>query len=183
MLLSDFSAMNRERCERWHPAGLNSWSMSDWAVALLWEVGEVCEVIADDSLPHSRAALAPEIGDVFAYLDLFAHAARLDVVQVIHEPVRAAKPAEGYTPEWWGVVLSMHAGKLCDVVKKLNRCRDNLCGNRVSEAELREELKSRIAKLATRLTQFAAAQGLDVAECARVKFNAVSERLGFPERL
>lgn len=183
MLLQDFSDMNLQRCLSWHPAGLGSWSMSDWAVALLGEVGEVCEVIADDALPHSRAAVAPEIGDVFAYLDLFTRAAHLDVVQLIHEPVRAARRVEGYSPEWWGVVLSMHAGKLCDVVKKLNRCRDNLCGNRVSEAELREELKSRIARLATLLTQFAAAQGLDVAECARVKFNAVSERLGFPERL
>jgi NTP pyrophosphatase (non-canonical NTP hydrolase) len=93
MEMEHFARVNLTRCLRWHPEGLNSWSLSDWAVALAGETGELCNVVKKlnrirDQLAGNkagvdeaglRAALADEIGDVFAYLDLVAQAAGLSL--------------------------------------------------------------------------------------------------------
>ena len=36
---------NVARCDRWHDGGLNDWSVSDWAVAMAGEAGEVCNAV------------------------------------------------------------------------------------------------------------------------------------------
>lgn len=105
-------SVNVSRCERWHPKGINSWSLSDWAVAMVGEAGEAC-----------------------------------------------------------------------DVIKKLNRCRDGLAGNKVSEDDLRSELPNEIADTLLYVDLLAAAAGIDLADAVARKFDEVSERNGFPERL
>lgn len=105
-------ASNVTRCVRWHPKGINSWSLSDWAVAMAGEAGEACNVI-----------------------------------------------------------------------KKLNRERDGLGGNSVSEQQLRDALGDEIADTLIYLDLLAAAAGIDLAEAVKRKFNAVSVRMSFPERL
>jgi NTP pyrophosphatase (non-canonical NTP hydrolase) len=106
------SRINLTRCLRWHPQGLNSWSLSDWAVALAGEAGE-----------------------------------------------------------------------LCNVVKKLNRERDGLVGNKETPGALLASLQAEAADVYLYLDLFAQAAGFDLAESVRIKFNAVSMRNGFPERL
>lgn len=110
--IREISRVNLQRCLRWHPQGINSWSSSDWAVALAGEVGE-----------------------------------------------------------------------LCNVVKKLNRERDGLAGNTVDGRDLRVMLEKECADVYLYLDLFCAAAGFDLASAVRVKFNEVSERNGFPERL
>lgn len=110
--LDAISAVNLARCLRWHPAGINSWSLSDWAVALAGEVGE-----------------------------------------------------------------------LCNVVKKMNRVRDGLIGNKVPSESLRPELADEIGDVYAYLDLFAQALGVRLQDCVRNKFNRVSERCEFPERL
>lgn len=110
--MRDFAKLNRQRSEKWHPAGLNSWTLSDWAVALAGETGE-----------------------------------------------------------------------LCNVIKKLNRSRDGLVGNSVPDGELRSQMADEIADVFCYLDLLAQAAGLSLDECVRVKFNKVSERNGFPERI
>lgn len=110
--IREISEKNLQRCLRWHPAGINSWSLSDWAVALAGEVGE-----------------------------------------------------------------------LCDAVKKLNRVRDGLVGNKVPEHELHAALWKEAADVYLYLDLFARAARFDLANAVRLKFNEVSERNGFPERL
>lgn len=76
------SRINYSRALRWHPAGLNAWSMSDWFTALAGEVGEAGNVIKkmnrvrdgmqqrgvdNDTL---KEKLKMEIGDIYIYLDL-----------------------------------------------------------------------------------------------------------------
>jgi NTP pyrophosphatase (non-canonical NTP hydrolase) len=91
--------VNLARCLRWHPAGLNSWSLSDWAVALAGEVGEACDVIKklnrlrDNLVGNHKASqltneslmgeLANELADVYLYLDLLAQAAQIDLPAAI----------------------------------------------------------------------------------------------------
>ncbi|MEO1731844.1 MAG: MazG-like family protein [Pseudomonadota bacterium] len=89
---SGFSERNRERCEA--ECGFNhqldSWSLSDWAVAMAGEAGEACNVVKKlnrirDGVDNSetpedlREMLKAEIGDVFTYLDLMAQAAGFDL--------------------------------------------------------------------------------------------------------
>jgi NTP pyrophosphatase (non-canonical NTP hydrolase) len=111
--ITHISNVNLKRCLRWHPEGIDSWSLSDWAVALAGEAGE-----------------------------------------------------------------------LCNVVKKLNRNRDGLVGNKgESDAQLIDALKAEAADVYLYLDLFAQRVGFDLAEAVRAKFNAVSERIGAPERL
>jgi len=112
MVIPYVSVTNLARCLRWHPQGLDSWSLSDWAVALSGEVGE-----------------------------------------------------------------------LCNVIKKLNRVRDGLPGNKESPDELRANLGPEIADVYLYLDLLAQRAGLVLEECIRDKFNATSQRVGFPERL
>ena len=110
--IREISRLNLARCLRWHPAGLASWSLSDWAVALAGEVGE-----------------------------------------------------------------------LCNVIKKLNRYRDGLVGNKESASELSVMLWKEIADVYLYLDLFSAAAGVDLPTAIVKKFDEVSERNGFPERL
>lgn len=110
-----FDALRRancSRCDRWHPGGIEDWSLSDWAVAMIGEAGEAC-----------------------------------------------------------------------NVVKKLNRVRDGITGNTKSEAELRAQLGAELADTLIYLDLLAQRAGIDLGAAVVAKFNAVSERVGFPERL
>lgn len=88
--------VNVARCNRWHPpTGLESWSVSDWAVAMAGEAGEVCNAVKKlrraedmitslndagrqiDSKAQAVAVIGEELADTFLYLDLLA--ARLGI--------------------------------------------------------------------------------------------------------
>src|SRR6266700_2694743 len=84
---------NLSRSNRWHHGGINSWSESDWGVALGGEVGEFLNKVKKlnrlrndllnryNSQPwhdnRDRAVIISEIGeelaDILLYLDLNAH--------------------------------------------------------------------------------------------------------------
>jgi NTP pyrophosphatase (non-canonical NTP hydrolase) len=106
------SVTNMSRAMRWHPDGLESWSLSDWAVALAGETGE-----------------------------------------------------------------------LCNVVKKMNRVRDGLVGNKEMARDLHFALGDEIADVFIYLDLFARRAGFNLEDVVRKKFNETSERFGFPERL
>lgn len=83
----------------------------------------------------------------------------------------------------WAIAMVGEAGELCNVVKKLNRVEEGLTGNKETEGELRAMLLKEIADVAIYLDLLAASQGIELAEAIVWKFNEVSERNGFPERL
>lgn len=76
-----FRAANAARCVKWHPAGIASWSDSDWIVAIVGELGELASFIKmrnreRDGLPGNKFSptdeqIAKEAADVYTYLDLF----------------------------------------------------------------------------------------------------------------
>ena len=91
---------NEARCNRWHPNGVASWTLSDWAVATVGELGEACNIIkkinrirdglvgnhgedADASILHNK--LAKELADVVIYLDLIAAAASIDLENAVRD--------------------------------------------------------------------------------------------------
>ena len=77
-----FREANVTRCLKWHPAGLQSWSPSDWLTAITGELGELASLLKmrnreRDGLPGNkfsptRKQIEGEIADVFTYLDLLA---------------------------------------------------------------------------------------------------------------
>ena len=102
---SAFHAMNLERST--NSAGFNhpidSWSLSDWAVALSGEVGEACNIVKKMKRIESGIAnldggrtmrdyhsmLAMELADVFIYLDLLAERAGIDLPKVVIDKFNA----------------------------------------------------------------------------------------------
>lgn len=89
--------------------------------------------------------------------------------------------------EWslsdWAVAMAGEAGEACNIVKKLNRERDGIIGNTKSVDALRADLADEIADTLIYLDLLAAREGIDLAEAVITKFNTVSEKYKFPERL
>jgi NTP pyrophosphatase (non-canonical NTP hydrolase) len=77
-----FRAANVARCIKWHPAGIASWSPSDWLTAVTGELGELASLLKmrnreRDGLPGNKFSptdkqVADELADVLTYLDLLA---------------------------------------------------------------------------------------------------------------
>jgi NTP pyrophosphatase (non-canonical NTP hydrolase) len=83
--------INLRRQTAWHMHGIDSWSMSDWAVATGGELGEAMNVIkklnrARDGISGNtkpvealREQLANELADTMIYLDLLAARCGIDL--------------------------------------------------------------------------------------------------------
>lgn len=110
LTFSAFREANVARCIKWHPAGIESWSSSDWVTAIVGELGE-----------------------------------------------------------------------LAGLIKMRNRERDGLPGNKFSPTK--EQIAKEAADVYTYLDLFCAAQGIDLGRAAAEKFNEVSARVGFPDRI
>lgn len=92
-----FSAMNKTRCES--PLGFNKrlgdWTLSDWMVATLGELGEAANVAKKlnrvrDGTPGNteteeelRSKLADELADTFIYLDLLVQSQGLGLEEIV----------------------------------------------------------------------------------------------------
>lgn len=110
MKFSDFSKINRARCES--PNGfnhlLNSWTTSDWFTATMGELGEAANIAKKlnrvrDGIPGNteseellRQRLADEIADTFIYLDLLAQSAGIDLGEAVMVKFQATSKKIGY---------------------------------------------------------------------------------------
>ncbi len=113
LTINHITAVSVRRTNRWHPAGIHQWSISDWCVAWVGEVGEAC-----------------------------------------------------------------------NIVKKLNRLRDKMPGNgSISSAKLKARLAEELADAVLYQVLVAASHGIDLEKAVRDKFNKVSIKQGFPDRL
>jgi NTP pyrophosphatase (non-canonical NTP hydrolase) len=111
MRIKDFSETNRVRCEA--PDGFNhplsSWSLSDWFTATMGELGEAANVAKKlnrvrDGIPGNgdvtpeqlREQLAEELADTYAYLDLTAQAAGIDLETAVIDKFNKVSERIGY---------------------------------------------------------------------------------------
>jgi NTP pyrophosphatase (non-canonical NTP hydrolase) len=93
-------------------------------------------------------------------------------------------PADSWTGADWSNAMQGEAGEAGNVVKKLRRAELNTRGALDPSVEtLREQLGAEIADTVIYADLLAQFYGLDLAEHVARKFNAVSSREGFPERL
>jgi NTP pyrophosphatase (non-canonical NTP hydrolase) len=89
LTFTEFRRANAARCVKWHPAGITSWSPSDWLTAVTGELGELASLLKmrnreRDGLPGNKFSptdkmVADEIADVLTYLDLLAEALGVDL--------------------------------------------------------------------------------------------------------
>ena len=72
-------------------------------------------------------------------------------------------------------------GEAANIIKKLNRVRDDIPGNRETEAELRAALADELADVAIYLDLLAQAAGFDLETITAAKFDKTSKRIGYQE--
>jgi NTP pyrophosphatase (non-canonical NTP hydrolase) len=88
-------------------------------------------------------------------------------------------PENRITPSYLGMALAGELGEALNIVKKLEREALGLPGSRGNVEDLALEL----ADVIIYLDLLAARYGIDLGPAVIAKFNATSEKLGFPERL
>lgn len=89
LTFADFRKANVQRCVKWHPEGIDSWSPSDWMTAVVGELGELGSLLKmrnreRDGLPGNKFSptqkqIADELADVLTYLDLLAEVLGVDL--------------------------------------------------------------------------------------------------------
>lgn len=84
----------------------------------------------------------------------------------------------------WLTATVGELGEAANLIKKLNRVRDDMVGNKgLTEEQLRFALAEELADVAIYLDLLAQAAGVDLGKEIITKFNSTSIVNGFPERL
>jgi NTP pyrophosphatase (non-canonical NTP hydrolase) len=106
---------------------------------------------------------------------------------------RAMRWHRGGLDEWsvtdWSNALAGEVGELCNAIKKYRRIEDRLQQHDgdtpapKSYEDALKQIKKEIGDSYAYLDLLAQRFGLDLWECARDTFNAISEREGFPDRI
>lgn len=86
-----------------------------------------------------------------------------------------------WSPSDWLTAVTGELGELASLLKMRNRERDGLPGNKFSPSD--KQVADEIADVLTYLDLLAASLGVDLGRAATEKFNEVSERVGFPDRI
>lgn len=88
---------------------------------------------------------------------------------------------ESWSPSDWLTAVTGEMGELASLLKMRNRERDGLPGNKFSPTD--RQVADELADVLTYLDLLAATLGVDLGRAAAQKFNEVSERVGFPDRI
>ena len=94
------------------------------------------------------------------------------------------KGLQSWSASDWLIACLGELGEAANVVKKMNRIRDGLIGNRGADQDpevLRAKLADELADTFIYLDLVATAQGINLAEVVRAKFNRTSNEFNFPE--
>ena len=83
----------------------------------------------------------------------------------------------------WMTALVGEVGEAANVVKKLNRYRDGINGNKEAEAVLRTKLRQELGDVFVYLDLMAQSLGFSIADAAVEVFNAKSAEIGYPVQL
>ena len=89
----------------------------------------------------------------------------------------------GWSTSDWMTALVGEVGEAANVVKKLNRVRDGVPGNKLTADELRDQLRKELGDVFVYLDLMAQSLGFTIADAAAEVFNAKSADLGYPEKL
>ena len=81
----------------------------------------------------------------------------------------------------WLTAVTGELGELASLIKMRNRERDGLPGNKFSPTD--KQMADELADVFTYLDLLAATLGVDLGMAAAQKFNEISDRVGFPDRI
>lgn len=106
---------------------------------------------------------------------------------------RAKRWHNGNLGNWsaaeWGNAIAGEVGEFCNVAKKLLRLEKKMQqkavgpGDEETRRKLTDAAAMELADVVTYCVVTACAMGIDLDEAVRQKFNEISEREGFPERV
>lgn len=106
LTFDEFRRANVARCVKWHPAGIASWSPSDWLTAVTGELGELASLLKmrnreRDGLPGNKFSptdkqIADELADVLTYLDLLAEVLGVDLGRAAVEKFNEVSERVGF---------------------------------------------------------------------------------------
>ena len=83
----------------------------------------------------------------------------------------------------WMMALVGEIGEAANVVKKLNRIRDGIPGNKESTGDLIQALQEELADTYIYLDLFIQAAGFNLEEIVKAKWNKTSDKIGYGPRL
>lgn len=189
LTFSALRSVNSTRCLRWHKTGLNEWSLNDWIVAVGGEVGEALNVVkklnrdreGQPGNKKTRAELLLDLGDELADAVIY-----LDTV--------LTSQREGQLGLLWGWE-DFDGARLSTVIElaeseRFLRSSDYGAGLLAASGNLARTATETIEELGYAADELLKAVDavawhfrIDLAAAIIRKFNATSERYGFPERL
>ena len=79
----------------------------------------------------------------------------------------------------WMTALTGEVGEAANIIKKLNRIRDNIKGNTETKEELEQSLGYELADIYIYLDLLAQSLGRDLMELVEIKFNLTSKKIGY----
>lgn len=88
---------------------------------------------------------------------------------------------DSWSPSDWMTAVMGELGELASLLKMRNRERDGLPGNKFSPTD--QQIADELADVLTYLDLLAASLFVNLGRAAARKFNEVSERVGFPDRI
>lgn len=88
---------------------------------------------------------------------------------------------DSWSPSDWLTAVTGELGELASLLKMRNRERDGLPGNKFSPTQ--KQIADELADVLTYLDLLAEVLGVDLGIAAAEKFNEVSVRVGFPDRI
>jgi len=88
-------------------------------------------------------------------------------------------PLSDWSLSDWMTATMGELGEAANIVKKLNRCRDAIPGNNMTENELRKCLADELADTYIYLDLLAQASGIDLVSAIRSKFDRTSVKIGY----
>lgn len=109
-----FSALqmaNISRCKRWHPQGIDEWSVNDWLAAFGGEAGEALNAgkkhrrilsamqqhgDVPENLSDAEKKIMEELADTVIYADLVAQRLGLSLEQAVINKFNAISIREGF---------------------------------------------------------------------------------------
>lgn len=108
--IQSISTINRKRAKRWHPRGLEDWTVLEWAGAMAGEAGECANAAkkvrrlelrlrqrkGPGDMATALAKLAEEVADTYLYLDLICARTGIDFRQAIIDKFNRTSAQEGF---------------------------------------------------------------------------------------
>lgn len=92
-------------------------------------------------------------------------------------------PLSGWSTSDWMTAMVGDVGEAANVVKKLNRYRDGVPGNKVPREELVEQLRKELGDVFVYLDLMAQSLGFNIGDAAVEVFDAKSTEIGYPRTL